>query len=115
MPAPKSQWPTTQALVYTVDWYDATRSDPGHYDVTFSYNVDGARYTGTFSDYGKSDEPYLHRNDEITIRYNAAHPQQCEYPAARGPRRVLPRPILWCLRIFCFIFVVLLVLSLFRK
>lgn len=74
---------TTQALVYSVDWFQGNRNDLPHYTVVYSYQVGDDWYTGTFYDYGhKEQDSYLHRDDTITIRYNPANPQKSFYGEA---------------------------------
>jgi hypothetical protein len=82
----KDRWLTTQATVYSVGWRslpDEQDSPVGYYDVVFSYRVNDEIYSGKFSDYGMEAEDYLHRNDQIPIRYNPAHPERNYYPDLR--------------------------------
>ena len=82
----KKTWPTTQGLVYSVEWFDGSRQDEPHYAVTYSYRVDG-EYVGTFNDYISQSDDYLHRDDTITIAYDPAKPEHSFTPMR--PSRVL--------------------------
>lgn len=111
----KEDWPTTDALVYSVEWFDPSRADHGHYKVVYSYAVGDERYSGQFYDYGTSDESYLHRDDAITIEYDRDRPEHSRYPLARAARRILPDGATWALRIIVVIFVLLILLFGWRK
>ena len=79
----KVGWPTTQGLVYSVDWIEPSRNNFGHYEVVYSYRVGDERYTGSFSDYGRENEDYLHPNDEIDVQYDPNRPDLSHYPLVR--------------------------------
>ncbi len=76
-------WTSAKALVYSVQWIEPTHDDYGHYDVVFSYRAAGELYTGTFTDYGKAAEDYLHKEDVIDILYDPDHPERNFYPRVR--------------------------------
>ena len=48
---PREQWPPTDGLIFSVEWFEPTRNDFGHYTVIYSYRVGDARFTGEFRDY----------------------------------------------------------------
>lgn len=76
----KEDWPATDALVYSVEWFDPSRNDFGHYDVVYSYRIGEERYVGRFSDYIEGTTEYLHSGDTISIRYNPEAPGKSSYP-----------------------------------
>jgi hypothetical protein len=77
---PKEYWPTTEALVYSVEWFEATHDDYANYLVVYSYRVGDQRYTGEFRDYGTHLEGFLHRNDTISVRYSPENPEKSYFP-----------------------------------
>ena len=84
MSTPKEQWQITEAIVFSVDWFEPTRYDFGHYTVVYSYRVDNERFTGEFRDYTDERDDYLHRDDAISIRYCPEHPDRSFYPGAKS-------------------------------
>jgi hypothetical protein len=108
-------WRSTEALVYSVEWFDATRYDSGHYKVVYSYTVGNERYVGRFDDYGSPEEDYLHRDDTIRIEYDPEHPQHNRYQAAREPRFGLPKWAGWSFRILVGVLVLLILCFGWRK
>ena len=82
MNTPKEQWPITNALIFSVDWAEPLRDEPGHYAVIYSYRVGEERYTGQFRDYTSEQDDYLHHEDVISIRYCPEHPSKSFYPEA---------------------------------
>jgi len=111
----KQNWPSTEALVYSVEWFDPSRADSGHYKVEYSYRIGDERYTGEFYDYGSSQESYLHRDDTIRIEYDPSRPQHSRYPEAREPRFALPEWATWALRILVGALVLLILCFGWRK
>jgi hypothetical protein len=82
----KNKWNPSKARIFSSEWLDLpnqVNSEVGHHLVTYSYWVDGAIYDGKFADYGRQDEGYLKRDDEIEIRYNPRRPSQSYYPELR--------------------------------
>lgn len=77
----KQSWPRANALVYSVDWFDANRNDAAHYTVEYSYQVGEERYVGTFYDY-ITETDYLRRDDTIQIAYDPSNPSKSFYPDA---------------------------------
>jgi hypothetical protein len=80
----KEDWPSTEAVVYSVGWFDPSRNDFGHYKVVYSYRVGEERYIGEFRDYINRPREYLHPNDTISIRYNPEVPSKSFYPLAHS-------------------------------
>ena len=81
MSTPKEQWPTTQGLVYSVDWFEP-RSDKEnypHYTVVYSYRIGDDRYVGTFADYRSMMDGYFRKDDSILIHYCPEHPEKSYY------------------------------------
>jgi len=76
----KASWIPTVATVYSVVWFEASRNNDAHYDVTFSYRVNGELETGHFTDYTSEADSYLKRGDEIEVLYNPANPCKTYYP-----------------------------------
>jgi hypothetical protein len=72
-------WVAAKGLVYSAEWIEPSRNDRGHYNVVFSYNVDGEFYTGEFTDYGTASEEYLHRDDSVDILYDPNSPKHSFY------------------------------------
>jgi hypothetical protein len=114
MSTPKELWPQAKGLVYSVDWIQSDRG-PGFYKVVYSYEVAQERYTGSFYDFGKEDESYLHKDDSIAIRYDPAKPEHSEYPGARPQKYVLPNSALMVLRILVGVIFLMMLLSALRK
>jgi hypothetical protein len=82
----KDLWLPAEATVFSCDWADLpdqVDSEVGHYHVVYSYQVDGAFYTGRLADYGMQDEEYFKRNDVFQVRYNPRKPAQSYYPDLR--------------------------------
>jgi len=115
MPGPKSEWITTEALVYEVNWIQGGDASPGYYTVTYSYSVAGDRYSGTIHHYGHADDVYLHRDDTIQIQYDPNHPQRSTYPSARETAQFLPKWALTCLRVLTIVLVLLILCFAWRK
>ena len=75
----RAGWVLTKGLVYSVEWIEPSRNDFGHYNVVFSYRVDGELYTGEFTDYCDSQEGYLRREDSIDVLYDPQKPRNSFY------------------------------------
>ena len=80
----RTGWLAAKGLIYSVEWIDANREDYGHYNVVFSYSANSGLHTGSFTDYGKEEESYLHRGDLIDILYDPRHPDRNFYPFVRS-------------------------------
>ena len=84
MSLPKSEWPSTNAFVFSVDWFEGDRDDFQHYTVVYSYRVGEERYRGEFRDYIAQQDSYLRRDDTIQIRYDSSSPEKSYFPQATG-------------------------------
>ena len=85
----KDKWTPTVATVFSYAFTQGYRQvgAVGYHVVVYSYSVEGARYSGNFSDYGRQDDEYLKPNDTFPIKYNPRHPSRSYYPDLRTRRQ----------------------------
>jgi hypothetical protein len=81
---PEEQWPTTDALIHSVEWIPPCRNDWGHYSVKYSYSVEGEQYTGKFNDYTDQTNSYLRPDGVISIRYRPDKRAKNYYPERKS-------------------------------
>jgi hypothetical protein len=87
--APREQWPTTQGLVYSVNWFEPTYDNEGypHYTVVYSYRIGTERYVGQFDDYHLMTDAYLRKDDSILIHYCPEQPEKSYYADAQSANK----------------------------
>lgn len=86
MSTPREQWPTTQGLVYSVNWFEprSDNEDYPHYTVVYSYRIGTERYVGEFDDYRSMTDGYFRKDDSILIHYCPEQPEKSYYADAQS-------------------------------